>query len=457
MDTEGDSETASEAGAFERSLKIVTRTVAPRAFAPDDEVKKRFRTMRLAALAMFGGSLLLNLMFTLPSFIVGTGIALAIVLARAAFEPVRRDRRIRTVGHETFVRVTTKGIKAKGRPFLAAETVAAGFYQPRHGAGASGSVCCTDGKGELLFEAEVESEEEARAFLHALGRDVDQQRISFGVWSPLRATRMRELGMFALAPILFALGLMLTGARGPLSIFLSLLVPIVALAVAWLDARVDVGTDGLLMRWLGRSTFLPYDEILSVMPRNQREILLVCAKRRPITIALPMDATGLDELQRDALLARIEEAREAFRYGSKDDDLAARVARRSRDVATWRAELASFREQGGTSGYRRAPTREEDLWRLVEDPSAKEDVRAAAALLLRDHPEAAPRLRVAADAVASPKLRVVLSTVAEKDAEDQRIDRALEELDTETTETTESAEAGASEDERARLRASRDD
>jgi hypothetical protein len=84
--------------------------------------------------------------------------------------------------------------------------------------------------------------------------------------------------------------------------------------------------------------------------------------------------------------------------------------------------------------------REEDLWRVVEDPRASEDARAAAALLLRkslDAPGKA-RVRVAAEATASPKLRVALEASISDD--DAAALAALDEVE------VKARRAGASED-----------
>ena len=85
-------------------------------------------------------------------------------------------------------------------------------------------------------------------------------------------------------------------------------------------------------------------------------------------------------------------------------------------MTTWLSELKKLRE--GEGGYRNVALREEDLWRVVEDPGAPEEARAAAAVLVRNADGAKPRLRIAADAVASPRLRVALEAEEETEAEE---------------------------------------
>jgi hypothetical protein len=124
-------------------------------------------------------------------------------------------------------------------------------------------------------------------------------------------------------------------------------------------------------------------------------------------------------MMRDALAQRIREAMEAHRARIGPRKLALQLARGERDKGEWITGLKKLQE--GEGGYRAAAVREEDLWRIVEDPGAPEEARAAAAILLRSNEGARPRLRIAAEAVASPRLRVAL------EAEDEEaVDEALE-------------------------------
>jgi hypothetical protein len=130
---------------------------------------------------------------------------------------------------------------------------------------------------------------------------------------------------------------------------------------------------------------------------------------------------------RDAVLARIGEAREAFRARGPAADVSALVGRGTRTRADWLAALTKLRDAEG--GYRDAVVREDDLWRVVEDPSAPEDARGGAALLLRSSLDDAgkARVRVAAEATASPKLRVALDAAA-GDAQEEALRAALSDL-----------------------------
>ena len=103
----------------------------------------------------------------------------------------------------------------------------------------------------------------------------------------------------------------------------------------------------------------------------------------------------------------------------------AKPLRRGRDDAGGAAGRASRngrqhsrRSEASDASYRQAAVREEDLWRVVEDPRARSgDARAAARSCWRglDEPGKA-RVRVAAErATASPKLRVALEAATAED------------------------------------------
>ena len=195
---------------------------------------------------------------------------------------------------------------------------------------------------------------------------------------------------------------------------------------------LDVGTDGLLMRWLGRRRFIPYDSIRSV-ERGGSSLRVVLESGKTVTLELGAVArrARLDEnFERDALQARLEQALAAHRCSTRRE-LPVRLARGARSVAEWRKELEMLRDDGG---YRQTAMRDEDLWRVVEDVSAPEEVRAAAALAVRPTGEAGPRLRVAAETVASPRLRVALETAADPVAKDEALEEALASFAEATTE-----------------------
>ena len=132
-------------------------------------------------------------------------------------------------------------------------------------------------------------------------------------------------------------------------------------------------------------------------------------------------ATGKPQL-REALVARIEEARMAFGGGDASTD-DAHVAPGGRTVERWVSDLRAKAQQ---APYRKADATPETLWRLLDDASAPPATRAGAALALSASLDDASRtrLRVSAEACAEPKLRVALTRVAEG-ASDTELEEAL--------------------------------
>jgi hypothetical protein len=138
---------------------------------------------------------------------------------------------------------------------------------------------------------------------------------------------------------------------------------------------------------------------------------------------------------RDALIARLLEARDAYRStrGASAEVVASLLARSGKPIDEWRRALDELRAE---ADYRRATVREEDLWQVVEDPHAPADVRAGAAVVLRPTLDATgrERVRVAAEATASPKLRIALDAVSSGD--DDKLGVALSDVESDAAGTT---------------------
>jgi hypothetical protein len=83
------------------------------------------------------------------------------------------------------------------------------------------------------------------------------------------------------------------------------------------------------------------------------------------------------------------------------------------------------------ASFRSATVPDHELWRIAEDASAREPVRVAAAIALRERldDEGRRRLRFVADSCVAPRLRVALDAAVGRD--DASLARALEELDAE--------------------------
>ena len=102
------------------------------------------------------------------------------------------------------------------------------------------------------------------------------------------------------------------------------------------------------------------------------------------------------------------------------------MTRAGRDPATWLRELRALRTHA--THYRSTAVTDDALWSVVEDPRIDPAARAGAAAALADSPDAAARIRVAAESTASPRLRVALARIAEAPG-DEFVEGALEEVE----------------------------
>ena len=224
-------------------------------------------------------------------------------------------------------------------------------------------------------------------------------------------------------------------ALGATSVFIAVsatLAFLVSWALAIRTSHIDVGADGLLLRYLWTRRFVPWSQVASVDHAASDGVRVEVKGQRPLRLEDPTtQSTRTAEtraLLHASLRARIVDAWQLHRIRTGETAVHEQLDRGERAVGEWRKSLVSLRSADG--GYRQTATRDEDLWRVVEDVTAPEQARAAAALALRGAEDAPARLRVAAEAVASPRLRVALETAADREAEDAALDEALERVAT---------------------------
>jgi hypothetical protein len=186
--------------------------------------------------------------------------------------------------------------------------------------------------------------------------------------------------------------------------------------------RIDVGTDGLLFARLGVTEFLSYGNLESAAAVGERKIVLHRKDGRRISATIYDPERGQ---LRDALLERINEARDTRALDSGTRDLGVLFAPAARSPRDWVRFVRNLTQAGG---YREAAWGPERLWRIVEDPDKDPAVRAGAAAALGPGLDASgrERLRVAAHVSASPPLRVALEAAA--GGEDASLEEALEPL-----------------------------
>lgn len=333
---------------------------------------------------------------------------------------VRRDN-WRARPRNARVRASAEGIFVDGVRVVDPKDIGHALVQPR--AGKKPTVRLQDAKRRVLFEQVVEDEAEGVELLRAIGHDAGARKAQFEALSPFLSTEHRASGtvfatfIAAIVATLFATNLHLHG----LTSFLPIIVSMLPMFLVMRRMEVQIGADGISTRWNGRRRFIPFEDVYAVDTSASDGVRIVLRSGKPIDLRTGGKSGwgGAKEratMMRDALAQRIRQAMEAQRARIGPRELAAQLARGDRDETTWLSELKKLRD--GEGGYRAAAVREEDLWRVVEDPGAPEEARAGAAILLRSADGARPRLRIAAEAVASPRLRVALEAEEEEDAEE---------------------------------------
>lgn len=393
----------------------------PQTFEENLVVLERSRGRERGALAMIAIGAALVVGF----FVTGTASALLGLLLAAAGFALRSDvaQSFGVSKRQSRVRLDATGVTLDGALALGRDAIADGIFQPRSpemDGDLRSSVRLYDRRRRIVFEAEVASEEQAIAALRTFGLDATRKRMDFRAGSPMFATSARTMlslvglcfCVFGLRALLEAFGIWVSPALA----LLPLLPPFVATTMG---ARIVVGSDGISVRWYLRTRFIPIAEIASVSLRGEREIeLALVSEKREILYTSNKLRNDLgkdlhDVQRRDATFARIAEALDAYRARGPAADVAVLVARGGRSHDAWRRALEAMTT--ADRGYRHTAVRAEDLWRVVEDPSAVVDARAGAAVVLRRSLDEGvqARIRIAAEAAASPQLRIALDAVAD--------------------------------------------
>jgi hypothetical protein len=285
--------------------------------------------------------------------------------------------------------------------------------------------------------------EDARAVLQEVGVDASKRAASFRILAPSRTNHRARLGaMIVSIPLSVALAIVLQRATGhvtPGPVFMAPYLLSVLLGV--IPGRIRVGVDGVLLRWLGTSRFVPLADI------EHAEVVVNEGLRKSVWVRLHLRANeAIDVMvampsryaegrtnaraQAETIVERIEEARAVAR-GTAGRDAANVLAREGRSAEGWLQSLrAAFAR---TEAFRAGPPLTLDqLWRVLEDAGARPWVRAAAAAALTSGAgdEDRKRIRVAAEATVAPKLRVALEAAAQGD--DARLTDALEQIEKES-------------------------
>lgn len=324
-----------------------------------------------------------------------------------------------TSGRVRQLHVTADGVAIDGEPVPRAQ-LRAGFYVPRV-AGRASHVVLQRVHGDPI-EIDIDGEEHGRELLATLGLDADRQAVTFTLMGPYPPVADRYVQLAIVFGALFAVGAALLAPAALALFYLTLPV-----AVRLRRTEVHVGTDGVLVRRLLGSTFIPADRLQGVADR-EREVVLLTSDG-PIVIAerdggKESLATMQDREGVAALAARVRAVVQARDTAIASD--AARVLERGRSPL--RAWLASLATRDGDA-YRSAGLATDELAQVLER-SPSRWARLGAAVLLARRKTELPRIRIAAEACAEPKLRVALEGIASA-ASEAEVERALAEIEEE--------------------------
>jgi hypothetical protein len=245
-----------------------------------------------------------------------------------------------------------------------------------------------------------------------------------------RTLRMRlggslffDLLTLILAPVVLG---PLTAGAGKLSVVLTMALTVgLFLLVRRLagPAELVVGADGVIVRQGFAARFVPFGRVASVE--------IAPAAWRPVVFRLTDGSTvearahGMSAGDREALAARLDDARRAFAAGDAAEGALARVERRGRSAAAWREAMREVIEAG--DGYREPGVTREALVEVVESPAVPVERRVGAALALAGtgDDELRHRVRIAAEACADERVRVALALAADGALDDDAMEEAL--------------------------------
>jgi hypothetical protein len=355
---------------------------------------------------------------------VGGYSILAMWIAMAGSSAVRKAwqnwRPRRTLAN---VETTEQGVLVDGRLRVLRSAIVDGFFQPRWEGDLRSSVRLVGRYRRVIFECEVDHEEQALSLLQALDLSPEKRRAEFNaesllLSSPALFAFVLLLGVGSIAAFfaLFLFGLPLVQAHPLLPAFFLTLVNVLWLAMV--PSTIAVGTDGVLTRWLWQRRFIPMDDIVGAAAQGPGQISLRRASGKDTVLDISGQSKAgsagrLAQQKRDAVLARITEAHRTFEAKNQPTNTTALLRKGARETKEWLAALRRLEQVGN---YRDSVLREDALWQVFENPSAPDDARAGALLLLRKtlDGDGKSRVRVASDAAVSPKLRIALDAISEE-------------------------------------------
>ncbi len=346
-----------------------------------------------------------------PALVLGSVVLLALALVhnplpRSELEPVTASREGLVVGKRSYPR----------RAFRA------GFYLHENGRSFVRLVRRVPGLPPL--DLVVLDQAEGQALLRALGLDAQHSTTRFYGTSMVSNDPWKWTGITVLVVLA---GFLLGSVLGGMPFFLALLA---AVALQFVPCVVDVGADGVHIRWLHTRRFIRASEIAGLYDYevrfNKSYVMGVELRLRSgESVRIPVGSPYWSRNGTAMLISRIREVvHVAPRVHGAD---VAVLARGDEDARSWLQRLRAL-GAGANATLRTAPVQPEALWRVVEDVNAAPRMRVAAAAALAKSVDPTEKARIAlvAGATADPRLRVAFEATASDD--DAEVERALDEL-----------------------------
>lgn len=390
---------------FERPLEVLFVNVSVRRLAK--------------GLVGVGIAMIASVVVTHPAALVFGGIVAA--LGGGIWHDVSRNKS-HARARRALVRVDGDALVVDGHSVVSRADIREALFIPASPAGPL-RLRLIGSRGAIAFEANVDDEAAAEDLLGALG--VARRRSTFRGESRLARRAFLAILAVALGVALggsFVLDRIM-GARGVSAGPVVFALIVVAPLVASITSRIEIGDDGISVRWLFRRRFVPIHRILSATPRadNGLELELESGERRRLVFEARRNEsrrTGARRRERDAALRRLHDAIARARNHSPAL-LGSRLARDGRDVGVWFEDL---RRVSGATGFRASAISTDALWQVLEDSSVSDDGRAGAAvaLLVADRDGGVrDRLRSLAENIASPRLRAAIRAAADAVRDDE--------------------------------------
>jgi hypothetical protein len=356
----------------------------------------------------------------------------AVVIAYLAFGMLRQSKSYPPASEHETVEATRHHVVVRGRTHLQS-SFAAGFVVPDEGR----FVVHLEPKSGFAMPLRLvaENAHDAQTLLRTLGLDAASSVAPFRTGARLLASpwlwNATIAGSVVAWMVVCSVGSFLPGSFLPALLVSSALA--IAVATMW-PSRVEVGADGVNVRWLLWRRFVPASTILRAAPYvirvgQKRFDGVALTLRGGAEYRIPV-TTGRDEDERTGLL--LHRIREILPHGGHVAETASAITALARheaetDAKVWLARLRAI-GRGENATHRTAPVAPDTLWAIVENAKAAPRLRVAAAAALgrTNSPPERMRLTSAAVATADPRVRIALDAVAT--GNDLELERALGEL-----------------------------